>query len=493
LRPLSEIYKENLSLLTDFYQITMAYSAWKTGQADKEAVFDLYFRNNPFKGGYAVHGGLASVLDFIEHFHIDHQQCEYLASLKGGDGQPLFDSKFIEFLSKMKLTVDVEAIAEGRVIFAGEPLYRIRGPVLQCQLLETPLLNMVNFETLIATKASRVREVAGKDPVLEFGLRRAQGIDGGICASRAAYIGGADATSNVMAGKLFGIPLKGTHAHSWVMSFADELEAFQKFAEAMPNNCILLVDTYNTLEGVKKAAQVGLELKAKGHKLQGIRLDSGDLAYLSIEARKILDSAGLTDTKILASNDLDENIIQSLKMQGARIDIWAVGTKLVTAYDQPALGGVYKLVAVKNKNGEYEDRVKISEQSAKTTNPGIHQVRRFTADGLFVGDMIYDLRSPPKGELLMIDPLDPTRRKVFDGKETFEDLLIPVIKNGKPVYKSPALDEIRKVRESEVAKLHPTTRRFTFPHIYPVGLEASLYAHKNELILAHRGFSNGGM
>lgn len=319
---LSSLYKQNLSLLTDFYQLTMVYAAWKTGRdTAKWGVFDLYFRNNPFKGGYAVNCGLGSVLDFVENFRISEEDCDYLATLKGADGNVLFEKAFLEFLFKMRLEVDIDAIEEGRVVFPNEPMLRVSGPIWQCQLLETPVLNMVNFETLIATKASRVKEAAGTAAVLEFGLRRAQGIDGGLAAARAAYIGGVDATSNVLAGKMFGIPLKGTHAHSWVMSYDDETEAFEKFADAMPGNCIFLVDTYDSMEGVKHAIQVGLKMKARGQKMLGIRLDSGDLAYLSAEARKLLDEAGLHDAKIVASNDLDENLIQDLNFQGAKIDI----------------------------------------------------------------------------------------------------------------------------------------------------------------------------
>lgn len=487
----SRHFNNKLSLLTDFYQLTMSYAAWKTGQAHKEGVFDLYFRRNPFEGGYAIHAGLESVLEFVENFKINSEECQFLSKLTAANGEPLFEPAFIDYLSHLRLTLDIEAIPEGRVVFANEPLYRIQGPILQCQLIETPLLNMVNFETLIATKASRVREAAGHDQILEFGLRRAQGIDGGLSASRAAYIGGVDATSNILAGKMFGIPLRGTHAHSWVMSFDDELEAFRTFAKAMPNNCVLLVDTFDTLEGVKKAVQVGLEMKSRNEHMLGIRLDSGDLAYLSIEARKILDEAGLKDVKIVASNDLDENLILSLKQQGAKIDVWGVGTKLVTAYDQPALGGVYKLAAMREHQGVFQNRIKLSEQAVKTTNPGIHQVRRFTVEGFFVGDMIYDVRAIPKNDFVMMDPFDPTRRKVFSQNDSFEDLLKPVVKNGKIIYQNPSLEEIKSVRAHDISKLHPTSRRFTFPHVYPVGLESGLQSIKNEMILNLRGIREG--
>lgn len=494
---LSSLYRQNLSLLTDFYQLTMVYAAWKSERdTEKWGVFDLYFRNNPFKSGYAVSCGLGSVLDFVDNFRISSEDCEYLATLKGSDGKPLFEKAFLEFLLKMRLEIDIEAIEEGRIVFSNEPMLRVSGPIWQCQLLETPFLNMMNFETLIATKASRVKEAAGDAAVLEFGLRRAQGIDGGLAAARAAYIGGVDATSNILAGKMFGIPLKGTHAHSWVMSYDDETEAFEKFANAMPGNCIFLVDTYNTIEGVKHAIQVGLKMKARGQKMLGIRLDSGDLAYLSAEARKLMDEAGLKDAKIVASNDLDENLIQDLKFQGAKIDIWGIGTKLVTGYDQPSLGGVFKLVAMKDsrESTEWKYRIKLSEQIAKVTTPGVHQVRRFYNADSLLGDMIYDERNAPdKNSQVIVDPLDSTRRKEFESNTAYEDLLKPVVRNGK-VIKTEArgaaevLSEIRDRRKRDMDRLHPTIRRFLNPHSYPVGLELGLHNQKSEMILERRGF-----
>lgn len=494
---LSSLYRQNLSLLTDFYQLTMVYAAWKSGRdTEKWGVFDLYFRNNPFKSGYAVSCGLGSVLDFVENFRISSDDCEYLATLKGADGKPLFEKAFLEFLLKMRLEIDIEAIEEGRIVFSNEPMLRVSGPIWQCQLLETPLLNMMNFETLIATKASRVKEAAGDAAVLEFGLRRAQGIDGGLAAARAAYIGGVDATSNILAGKMFGIPLKGTHAHSWVMSYDDETEAFEKFAAAMPGNCIFLVDTYNTIEGVKHAIEVGLKMKARGQKMLGIRLDSGDLAYLSAEARKLLDAAGLQDAKIVASNDLDENLIQDLKFQGAKIDIWGIGTKLVTGYDQPSLGGVFKLVAMKDsrQSAEWKYRIKLSEQIAKVTTPGVHQVRRFSNSESLLGDMIYDERNAPDmNAQVIVDPLDPTRRKEFASDTAYEDLLKPVVRDGKVLNTEarPAFEvllEIRERRKRDMDRLHPTIRRFLNPHSYPVGLELGLHNQKSEMILQRRGF-----
>ncbi len=489
---LSQIYKSNLSLLTDLYQVSMAYAGWKSGfnkpGQEKHGVFNLYFRKNPFGGGYAVSCGLNSVLDFIENFKFDKDDCDYLESLIGHDGKPLFEKDFINELANLKLTVNIEAVEEGRVVFANEPILKVTGPIMQCQLIETPLLNIINFETLIATKATRIREAAGEDSVLEFGLRRAQGINGGLTASRAAYVGGIDATSNVLAGKIYGIPVKGTHAHSWVMSFDDEQDAFMNFARAMPNNTVLLVDTYDTLEGVKKAVKTGLWLKSQGHKLLGIRLDSGDLAYLSIEARKILDEAGLTETQIVASNDLDENLILNLKLQGAKIDTWGIGTKLVTSYDQPALGGVYKLTAMKTGQGEWINRIKISEQMIKTTTPGIHQIRRFSLKGHILGDMIYDINNNDINHPVFIDPTDPTRRKKMATDIDFEDLLKPVVKNGTITIKRPSIEDVREKRKSDMNQLHPTIKRFINPHTYPVGLEQKLFQEKMDMILNHRGF-----
>ena len=373
---INTLYRHSLALLTDLYQLTMAYGYWKLGRADEGAVFHLFFRKAPFSGRYAVAAGLGPAIEFLRQFRFTESDLEYLRTIPGNDGRPLFDHGFLDYLSGLELTVDIDAMPEGTVAFGQEPLVRVRGPLLQCQLLETPLLNIVNFQTLIATKASRVTAAATGQSVLEFGLRRAQGIDGGLSSARAAYVGGCDATSNVLAGKLLGIPVKGTHAHSWVMSFDNELESFERYAEAMPNNCVFLVDTYDTLEGVRHAVTVGKQLRERGHELVGIRLDSGDLAYLSIEARRILDEGGFPNAVIVASNDLDEHLIENLRHQGAQIVVWGVGTKLATAYDQPALGGVYKLGALQLPDGTWEGKLKLSEQAAKTSLPGILQVRR---------------------------------------------------------------------------------------------------------------------
>ncbi len=374
----SEVYRTSLALLTDFYQLTMAYAAWKGGIAGKEAVFHLSFRRNPFQGGYAVAAGLEHAVDYVLHHRFAADDLAYLATQKGTDGKPLFEAGFLDWLSGLRLDVDVDAMPEGTPVFPHEPILRVRGPVVPCMLLETPLLNMVNFQTLIATKAARVVEAARGEPVVEFGLRRAQGIDGALAASRAAFVGGCAATSNVLAGKLLGIPAKGTHAHSWVMLFDDELEAFFAYARALPANCILLVDTYDSLAGVRHAIEVGKWLAERDHRLVGIRLDSGDLAWLSVQARRLLDEAGLHDTAVMASNELDESIVQALKDQEAAIAVWGVGTRLVTGWDEPALGGVYKLSAVRDGPGSpWSYRVKLSEQAAKITIPGVLQVRRF--------------------------------------------------------------------------------------------------------------------
>ena len=345
------MYQSALGLLTDLYQLTMAYGYWKTGCHDRQAVFHLSFRKPAFGGGFTVAAGLETVVEYMETLRFDPDDLAYLAGLRGNDGQPLFEAAFLDYLAEMRLDCDVHGMPEGTIVFPHEPLLRVTGPLLQAQLLESALLNIVNFQTLVATKAARVALAARGEPVLEFGLRRAQGIDGALAASRAAYLGGCVATSNVLAGRLFGIPVRGTHAHSWVMCFDDELEAFRAYAQAMPNNCVFLVDTYDTLNGVRHAIEVGREMRQQGHEMIGIRLDSGDLAWLSIAARRMLDEAGFPQATIVASNDLDEHLIASLKEQGATIGIWGVGTRLITAYDQPALGGVYKLAAIRDGQG----------------------------------------------------------------------------------------------------------------------------------------------
>lgn len=474
-------------LLTDLYQLTMAYGYWQTGRAEHEAVFHLHFRKSPFAGGYAVAAGLEPALDWLRSFRFSADDCAYLATLTGNDGKPLFPPAFIAHLGALRLSVDIDAIPEGTVVFPHQPLVRVRGPILQCQLLETALLCLVNFQSLIATKAARICQAARGEPVLEFGLRRAQGFDGALGASRAAYVGGCASTSNVLAGKRYGIPVRGTHAHSWVMSFADEAEAFAAYAAAMPNNCVFLVDTYDTLEGVRHAIAAGRALRARGHELVGIRLDSGDLAWLSIEARRLLDEAGFPQAAIVASNDLDERTIASIKDQGGRVNVWGVGTKLATAYDQPALGGVYKLAAIRAPGGDWQPRVKLSEQAVKVSTPGMQNVRRFVQAGEAVGDVIWDELHPRPDQWTMVDPSDPTRRKDLPADTAAEDLLVPVLRAGSQVYTPPPLATVRARTQAQLALFHPGIKRFDNPHQYPVGLEQGLHARKTALILAARG------
>ncbi|OGV79802.1 MAG: nicotinate phosphoribosyltransferase [Lentisphaerae bacterium RIFOXYB12_FULL_65_16] len=473
-------------LLTDLYEITMACGYWKTGKAEQEAVFHLFFRQAPFGSGYTIACGLEPALDWLRDFRFQPDDLAYLATLTGNDGKPVLAPGFLEYLAGLRLTVDVDAVPEGTVVFAQEPLLRVSGPIIQGQLLEPVLLCLLNFDTLVATKAARICGAARGEPVLEFGLRRAQGVDGAMAASRAAYIGGCAATSNVLAGKRFGIPVKGTHAHSWVLAFGDELEAFLAYAAALPNNCVFLVDTFDTLDGVRHAVQAAKRLREQGHEMVGIRLDSGDLAWLSIEARKILDDAGFPKAVIVGSNDLDEHLIESLKHQGAAINVWGVGTRLVTSYDQPALGGVYKLTAIRDPNGTWLPRLKLSEQAIKTTTPGIQQVRRFIRNGEAVGDVIWDEMHPAPAAWTMVDPLDPTRRKVLPPDASSQDLLQPVLRQGEPVGRRPILAESRDRAQAQLKLLHAGIQRLDNPHTYPVGLELGLHERKAQLIMEAR-------
>jgi nicotinate phosphoribosyltransferase len=485
---LAAMYRPSLALLTDLYELTMAYGYWKAGLRDREAAFHLTYRENPFGGGYTVACGLEPAVEFLERLRFEPDDLDYLAGLRGDDGGPLFERAFLDFLGRLPLACDIDAVPEGTVVFAQEPLVRVTGPIIQAQVIESALLNFINFQTLIATKAARIVEAAQGDPVLEFGLRRAQGIDGALSAARAAYVGGCAATSNVLAGRLYGIPVKGTHAHSWVMCFDDELAAFDAYARALPNNCVFLVDTYDTLSGVRHAIEVAGRLRQQGHRLLGVRLDSGDLAYLSIEARKMLDAAGLADVPVMASSDLDESIIISLKEQGAKIAVWGVGTRLVTGHDAAALGGVYKLTAVRRAGGVWEDRIKLSEQQLKISTPGVLQVRRFCDQGQAIGDAIYDLGHPPAGPCTIVDPADITRRKTFPAGTQSCDLLVPVFRRGQRVYELPPLEAIRRRAAGQLAALHPGVKRLVNPHRYPVGLEFGLHQRKTALILKQRGY-----
>jgi nicotinate phosphoribosyltransferase len=478
---LSTLYRPSLSLLTDLYQLTMAYGYWKNAMAEREAVFHLFFRSNPFKGGFAVAGGLEYAVGLMQGFHFPADDLAYLATLNGNDGQPLFEQGFLDFLGNAKFECTVDAIPEGTLVFPHEPLLRIRGPLYQCQLLETALLTVINFQTLIATKSARICRAAQGDTVLEFGLRRAQGIDGGLSASRAAYIGGCHSTSNVLAGKLFGIPVRGTHAHSWVMSFDTEQEAFQAYAQAMPNNCVFLVDTYDTVEGVHKAAEIGKWLRTQGHEMAGVRLDSGDLAALSIKAREILDAAGFPKAQIVASNDLNDDTIQQLKAAGAQITIWGVGTKLVTSYDQPALGGVYKLGAIRGADGEWDFKVKLSEQLIKVSNPGLLQVRRYTQAGRPVADMLYN-EAQAIQESRLLDALNAGVSQAMPAHDGAQNLLVPIFVAGKCVYALPSLQAIRAHSLAQQAAFPATILQLQNASDFPVGLEQNLFDLKMSLI-----------
>lgn len=482
---IQSIYKESLALLTDFYQLTMANGYFQKGMKDRESVFNLFFRENPYQGGYAVMSGLSLAMDYLEHFKFKKEDIEYLCELKGPEGRAVFQEDFLEYLAGMDFSCDVDAFREGSLIFPHEPVVRIRGPVIQCQLLETALLTLIGHGSLIATKASRIVAAAKGEPVMEFGLRRSHGIDGAITSSLAAFIGGCHSTSNVLAGKLFGIPVAGTHAHSWVMAFDSELEAFRAYADSMPDNCVLLVDTYDTRQGVRNAIEIGKELRQNGRELRAIRIDSGDLAYLSIQAREMLDEAGLKATEIVGSNDLDEYLITSLKEQGARISMWGVGTKLITSFDQPALGMVYKLAALQDPDIGWVDKVKLSEQASKINVPGMLNVRRFYQDDKMIGDMIFDERDEVESNQI-IAPEDFTKSKRFRKGTDHKDLLIPLFRKGQKLVDLPGPDEARGFHLNELKKLDPTSRRLVNPHSYPVGLEKKLFDRRASLILKYR-------
>lgn len=479
---LKYLYRYPLALLTDLYQLTMAYSYWRAQRDQQQAVFTLFFRQLPFGSGYAIAAGLETVLEYLTDLHFTTADLDYLATLTGVDDQPLFEQAFLDYLDQLRFQCDIDAIPEGTLVFPHEPLLRVQGPLLHGQLLETALLNIINFQTLIATKATRVCQATQGEPILEFGLRRAQGIDGALAASRAAYLGGCVATSNVLAGKLYDIPVKGTHAHSWIMSFTSEMTAFETYAAAMPNNCIFLVDTFNTLEGVKKAIQVGYQLQAQGHQLVGIRLDSGDLATLSQQARTLLDAAGFHQARIVASNDLDEYTIAQLKAKGAAIDTWGVGTKLITAYDQPALGGVYKLTAIRDDPMDaWQYRLKLSDEPAKVSNPGMLQVRRFKdMQGMLHSDMLYDQLHAPTLQPTLFD--FEGKKQVLPENSSYEDLLIPVWRQGQPVTTLPTLSTLRERVQAQLANCPEEIKSLANPAPYPVGLEARLFALKTDLM-----------
>lgn len=471
---LSSLYQGSFGLMTDLYQLTMAYGYWKNNWAERRSVFHLFFRRAPFGQDYAVVAGLELAADFLQGFSFSAADVQYLGGLKGSNDKPLFNEAFLNYLQRMTFSCQVDAMPEGSIAFPHQPLLRVEGPLLQCQLIETVLLTLVNYSTLVATKSARVVHAAQGDRVLEFGMRRAQGVDGAITAARAAYVGGCHATSNVKAGQLYRIPVKGTHAHSWVMCFSDELEAFQRYADALPNNCIFLVDTYDSIAGVEHAIQVGHQLREKGYEMVGIRLDSGDLAELSKQARRMLDEAGFPKAAIVASNELDEHRIEALKEQGATIGIWGVGTNLVTAADQPALGGVYKLSAVQDEQGEWQGRLKLSEETIKISNPGIQQVWRRHQDGQPVGDAIQDIRD------------DRPNDRVWDYKTggfcdlsagKWSSLLQPVFRGGQLVYDFPDLEAVREYSLQEQQRFGNVDTS-----AYPNGLAVPLYERKMRLV-----------
>jgi nicotinate phosphoribosyltransferase len=466
------------TLLTDLYQLTMGYGYYKAGIAEREAVFHLFFRRYPFGGNYAIAAGLQAAITWLRAFKFDDSDLAFLATLCGNDGLPLFSADYLQYLGNLSFSCDIDAMPEGTLAHPHQPLLRVRGRLIEGQLIETALLNMLNFQTLIATQAARICQATQGESVLEFGLRRAQGVDGALSASRAAYIGGCAATSNVLAAKLYDIPVRGTHAHSWVMCFDTELAAFEQYAQVMPNNCIFLVDTYNTIEGVKNAIRVGQQLRQRGYSLAGVRLDSGDMAQLSIEARQLLDQAGFADALIVASNDLDEQSIIALKAKGAKIGVWGVGTNLVTAAEQPALGGVYKLGAIKDANGAWEYRIKLSEMPIKTSNPGILQVRRYTnAQGNALADMLYDeLNTPTKIDIVSHD--GASKRHIDPASIEQNDLLQPIFRQGKCVYDTPKLSEIRQYAQQQLANYE--AKDFTS------GLAENLYQRKAAMIQAKR-------
>lgn len=475
----------NLSLLTDLYQLTMLQGYFREKQANETVIFDMFFRSNPNSGGYSICAGLEQVIEYIEGLHFTDEDINYLRTLG------LFGDDFLSYLSDFKFTGDIYAIPEGSVIFPKEPIMKIIAPIMEAQLIETALLNIINHQSLIATKASRVVFAANGDTVLEFGLRRAQGPDAGIYGARAAMIAGCFATSNVLAGQMFDVPVRGTHAHSWVMSFSDELTAFRKYANLYPNACILLVDTYDTLRsGVPNAIKVFNEMKEKGIELKnyGIRLDSGDLAYLSKKARQLLDNAGFKDAVISASNDLDENLISSLKLQSAKISSWGVGTHLITSKDCPAFGGVYKLSAVYESDKKaFKAKIKLSENAEKNTNPGNKKIYRIYDKDTkkIIADLICLVEETldTSEELLLFDPLETWKKTLLPGDTYYvKELLVPIFKEGKCVYKSPSVMEIREYCRSEMDTLWEESRRLEYPHNTHVDLSQKLWNLKNNLL-----------
>ena len=480
--------KRNLTLLTDLYQLTMMNGYFKYNRKEEIAVFDVFFRQNDMIT-YSLACGLEQVVDYITNLNFGQEEIEYLESLN------IFDSEFINYLKNFRFTGDVYAVPEGTVVFPGEPILTVRAPIIQAQLVETAILNIMNFQTLIATKAAKICYAAKGDTIMEFGLRRAQAPDAGIYGARAAVIGGCQSTSNVLAGKMFDIPVAGTHAHSWVMNFKDEYTAFMEYAKAYPDNALLLVDTFDTLkQGVPNAIKVFNYLKELGHKPRGIRLDSGDLAYLSKKARAMLDEAGFPEAKICASGDLDEYSIRSLKIQGARIDFWGVGTKLITSADMPALGGVYKLAAVIDADGNVTPKIKLSDNSAKITNPGIKNIYRIydKATGKAEADVIYleeEEKIDASKPLVITHPTERWKRMTFINYEV-RTLQQQIIKQGEVVYNMPTLKEIKAYAQKELESFWDEYKRLDKPHVYKVDLSDKLYELKRDMLEAIRGSLN---
>ena len=473
----------NLTLMTDLYQLTMMQGYFKENKNDT-VIFDMFFRTNPCNGGYAVNAGLEQVIEYIKDLHFSADDIDYLRSTH------LFEEDFLAYLSNFHFTGDIYGIPEGTVVFPQEPLIKVIAPAIEAQLVETTILNIVNHQSLIATKAARVVYAAQGDGIMEFGLRRAQGPDAGIYGARAAMIAGCIGTSNVLAGQMFNVPIKGTHAHAWIMSFPDELTAFRTYAKLYPTACILLVDTYDTLRsGVPHAIQVFKEMREAGIPLNfyGIRLDSGDLAYLSKEAKKMLDAAGFTDAVISASSDLDEYLIDSLKGQGATINSWGVGTNMITSSNWSAFGGVYKLSAVKGEDGNWIPKIKLSENVAKVTNPGNKTVfriyskvhKKIIADVISLADETIN----PDEPLLLFDPISTWKKtRLKSGSYEVKELLVPIFKNGECVYESPSVMEIREFCIAEQNTLWDEVRRLVNPHHLYIDLSQKLWDMKHELI-----------
>lgn len=475
----------NLTLLTDLYELTMMQGYFKEKDANETVIFDMFYRTNPHGNGFAICAGLEQAIEYIKGLHFDESDIEYLRSLH------LFDEDFLEYLSTFRFTGDIYAIPEGTVVFPRESLIKVIAPIMQAQLVETALLTIINHQSLIATKTERIVHAAKGDGVMEFGLRRAQGADAGTYGARAAMIAGCIGTSNVLCGKMFDVPVKGTHAHSWIMSFPDELTAFRTYAKLYPSACILLVDTYDTLKsGVPNAIKVFKEMREAGIPLTfyGIRLDSGDLAYLSKKAKKMLDAAGFPDAVISASNDLDEYLIDSLKVQGATINSWGVGTNLITAKDCPSFGGVYKLAAVRDKNtGEFIPKIKLSENAEKITNPGNKTIYRIydKENGKIIADLICLVgeKFDTNNSLLLFDPQETWKKTLLaPGTYTMRELLVPIFLNGECVYESPKVMDIQKYCKQELDTLWDESKRLVNPHTVHVDLSNELWQMKKQLL-----------